>query len=174
MTDFNTLPVSYDAIFDDYYEIIGTQSYYNSNVLPIDEIQLINCPPQGIAPSDLSKVIGNLTAELEVKKYYVSELIGIKAGDHPLYEIFPCDIINMPSTKQEEAITFLSKIYQLMDGNDLCDKQGIRFIGKYLKHYCPNSANYNKLNAEQAQFINYLLQSTALVVEQSKKWANCK
>jgi hypothetical protein len=182
MTDFDI--TQYDTLessascgtvpFDHYQILEDSSNFYNSNILPVDEIALVNCPPQGIAPSDLNKVIGNLTAELEVKKYYVSELIGIKAGDEPLFEVFPTDVNNMPASKQENAKDFISKIFQLINGNDLCDKQGIKFIGKYLRHYCPNSENYNNLNSQQAQFIDHLYQSVAPVVELATKWANCK
>lgn len=152
--------------------MVGLQGCYDTQ--SVDEIPLIDCPPQGVAPGDLNKVIGNATAEQEVKKYYVSELIGIKPGDQPSYSILPPGMKSDPSDKQDEATKFISKIFQLMYGNDICDKQGIMFIGKYLRYYCPNSINYNNLNSEQVQFIDTLLQSTTPVMELAKKWANCK
>jgi hypothetical protein len=80
----------------------------------------------------------------------------------------------MPVDKQEEAMNFLSKIYQLIESDDLCDKQGIRYLGKYMRHYCYGSVNYNNLSPEQTRFIDDLFQSTSPVVKLAKDWARCQ
>jgi hypothetical protein len=144
------------------------------DILKVDEIPLISCPPQAIAPEDLHNVLTNPQLENTITKYYVSELIGIKAGDLPNTSIFPADLDKMPQEQQVTAVDFLSKISNLIEGNDLCDKQGIRYIGQYLKYYCPNSSNYNSLKPEQVAFIDYLHNSTAPIMALAKKWADCK
>jgi hypothetical protein len=64
----------------------------------------------------------------------------IKIDEKPLYNVFPSDITDdMPIDNQREAMAFMTKTYQLIDGNDVCDKQGIRYLGKYMKHYCIDS-----------------------------------
>ena len=40
---------------------------------------------------------------------------------------------------------FIVKFMSLRDGEDKCDKVGIKFIGNLLNYYCPDSANFKLL-----------------------------
>lgn len=88
--------------------------------------------------ADFDKIVGKSNEEkdaLNLPRYYISELIGIKPGDNPSYSVL--DKVDAERTP-EEIIQFRDfgiKILTLRDADEICDKEGVKFIAKFLVHY---------------------------------------
>ena len=75
-------------------------------------IELPDCAPSKILPYDLGDAIDGKP----IQKYYASSLFSIKQGD-----LIPENLDN------EE---FMYKVVGLLKENDVCDKEGIKFLSR--------------------------------------------
>lgn len=88
--------------------------------------------------ADFDKIIGKSNAEketLNLPRYYASELIGIKPGENPPYDVLDKSKNEMNETEKALFSDFAMKIARLISADDICDVQGIEFLTKFLAHY---------------------------------------
>lgn len=107
--------------------------------------------------ADFDKIVGKSSEEVEslkLHRYYTSELIDIKPGENPPYSVL--DKIDT-ERKLDETMQFRDfgiKISALRDADDTCDKEGIKFIAKFLAHY---SDNGKELSSVKPHIRDYVL-----------------
>jgi hypothetical protein len=144
-----------------------------------DEGVLLDCPPRKIDLKDFSRAMGHSKEEVDdlgIDRYYASQLIGIKPSDEPNYEIFKKDLAAMGENEKQIMVDLGAKIMDLRGGEDVCDKVGVRFIGKLLNHYCPGDTNFGLLPKLSQDFIKSFFSypfNDNKVINYAVKWANC-
>ncbi|OJV46330.1 MAG: hypothetical protein BGO28_03120 [Alphaproteobacteria bacterium 43-37] len=140
-----------------------------SYVVPDEALNLSklpHCPPSRISYQDIpSSFEGD--AIKERPKYYMSQLIGIKASDEPPYEA-----IKDPSltSKLED---FTVKMLQLFDENDTCDKVGILYIARFQKYFCPNTEAFRDLSSKSKGIVATFFRYNKEVYQQAKEVSGC-
>lgn len=107
--------------------------------------------------ADFDKIVGKSREEkeaLSLPRYYMSELIGIKPGENPPYDALDKVDAERTSNEIREFRDFGIKISALRDANDACDKEGIKFIAKFLAHY---TIDEKQLNSVKPHIRDYVL-----------------
>ena len=68
---------------------------------------------------------------------------------------------------------FEIKLLALVEGNDLEDQEGIKYLSEFLEYFCPSSDNYKELSDEGKTKIESILSSDSRFVKESISRANC-
>ena len=79
----------------------------------------------------------------------------------------------MNDIQKQELADFSFSIFTLLEGNNTNDKEGIDYISKLLRHYCPSGDNIEQLNDEGKQSILSLFEVDSAVVKKAIEASNC-
>lgn len=157
--------------------------FFNSDFTVNDQIDNANeesfipdCLPSKLHPKDLERAMGKSQAEIDalgIQRYYASEIIGIKSNEPLPTNTFNKDYSKMSSEEQKEFREFIIKISTLIDANDSCDKEGIKFIAQIMNSYCLNSEAYNMLSSPMQEFIKGLFLKDKEITKAAAQISNC-
>ena len=148
---------------------------YSDNELDskIEGMLALDCHPTHFnLTADFDKIVGKSSEEkeaLNLQRYYASELIGIEPDENPPYNIL--DKIDSDRTPNEviQFIDFGTKISSLLNDDDICDKEGIKFIAHFLAHYDSSKGQINSLASHIRGYIAGVLSYNAKIVDIAKE-----
>lgn len=160
----------------DHVGVAESPSYMDDGALP-------DCPPSKVSNSDFGKAMGHSREEIDtlgITKFYISQLIDLPPSAEPPYALFQKDLggeLNKLNSDELDMLRdFGIKLTQLIDGNDGCDKVGARYIGRFIKAFCPNSGVFGTLPRASQElalsFFSYPLSESA-VIKNAIKWSGC-
>ena len=116
-----------------------------------------DCQPAYLFPEDSIKTIGKSKEEIEelhLHRYYASELIGIKAGETPPFNVLDKNKDDMTEDEKVLFGDFAMKIARLISADDICDVKGIVFITKFLAHYNSSHEQIGHLNPHAKGYVS--------------------
>ncbi len=105
---------------------------------------LPNCPPTLTHPKDFVRYTHATEEEKKkIRLYYPSEILEIKPGEQPPYKAF-----KDPEAHQEELQHLFMRFMALMDDEDTCDQEGIKYVARLYHYFCPDSEPFTTLSPE--------------------------
>ncbi len=135
----------------------------NTQVLP-------ECPAKGVHPKEWVRYFDATPEEKKTyRRYYASEVLGIKPGEQPPYEAF-----KNPEAHQKEVERLLRIIISFSDDKDTCDKEGIKYIARLYHYFCPGSEPFEALPfAGQMSLKGFYFTFPGPVLDLAREVANC-
>lgn len=147
--------------------LLSSSSHANS-IVDDTELSLEKlCPPTRTHPRDLG--ISTPEGQKKLPLYYLSEIIGIKLGDEPPYDAF-----KNPQLHEDDIIRFGKIMMSMADDPDACDKNGIKYIAKFYKYFCPVGKAFQDLPPKnQDELLVYFDLFMGPMQEVAKQVSNC-
>lgn len=126
---------------------------------------MMDCSPH---LSSMEEAINIKDAKIE-NKYYASQLLHIGENDSPKIELFSKHISALNATESQEALQVSYLLNKLIKFNDMCDKNGLRYMVETLKFVCTDK-NFEE---EWKSFFSFVFSSENNVVKKAKILAGC-
>ncbi len=131
---------------------------------------LPECPAKGIHPKERRRYFHATPEEKKTyRRYHASELLGIEKGEQPPYEAF-----KNPEAHQKEVERLLRIIISFSDNKDTCDQEGIKYIARLYRYFCPGSGPFEQLSADaQEALTRFYFTFRGPVLDLAREVANC-
>lgn len=144
----------------------------NMGIVLKDE-EFSGCAPHLIKPAEVSQALRSSSNNYdhivdEAKKYYASELIDLSLDDYHSISLLKKNLNELNENEIDKLNRLSKNIYDLIKLNDVCDKEGIRYLASLIFMNNNQQDSVESANSIAVNVLQYLSTSEKDVIVKAK------